>query len=93
MPEETFRTSKTIAKYKKIISNFKTISKIIGVDRILDIDDVAFKFNTLHVIDYLFVLHYCGSVIYIICTKFDNKMEILRPLTLCPLAIQVHKKN
>lgn len=89
MSEETRDSEKLFLKYKKVISNFKIISKIIGVDRALDISDKAFKFNVFHVIDYSLVLHYIFSVIYIICTRFDNKMEILRPMTLCPIAIQV----
>lgn len=78
-------------KYKKIIKNFKIISKVIGVDRALDVADENFQFHVFHIIDYMFVVHYVFSVIYIISTKFDNKIDVLRPLTLCPLAIQVRK--
>lgn len=89
MSKGTHRSTKLFAKYKKVISNFKIISKVIGVDRALDVCDVTFKFNVFHVIDYSLILHYILSMIYITCTKFDNKMEVLRPLTLCPIAVQV----
>lgn len=93
MAEETLNTGNLLAKYKKIISNFKKISKIVGMDRALDICDVPFKFNVFHFFDYSLVLHYIFSAIYIICTKFENKMDILRPLTLCPISVQVMNKN
>ncbi len=82
---------KLFAKYEKVVSNFKKISRVIGVDRALDISDTPIKFNFFHVIDYTLLMHYMCSVIYIICSKFDNKMEIIRPMTLCPLAVQVWK--
>lgn len=87
-----FRSVKLLAKYNKVISNYKKISKIIAVDRLLDISGVPFKFSIFHVIDYSFLFHYFFSVIYILCTKFEDKMEVLRPLTLCPLAVQVFKQ-
>lgn len=89
MSGETFRSDKLLAKYDKITSNYKKISKIIAVDRSLDITGVPFKFNIFHVIDFSFLIHYFFSVIYILCTKFDDKMQVLRPLTLLPLAVQV----
>ncbi|XP_037047175.1 putative odorant receptor 83c [Bradysia coprophila] len=83
-----FRSDKLLAKYSKVISNYKKISKIIAVDRLLDISGVPFKFSIFHVIDYSLLFHYFFSVIYILCTKFEDKMAVLRPLTLCPLAVQ-----
>lgn len=89
MSDETIHTNKLLAKYKKIVSNFKKISKLIAIDRALDISNVSLDFNIFHVIDYSFVVYYILSTIYITFTKFDNKMDILRPVTLCPLAVQV----
>lgn len=93
MSEETRNSCETFAKYKKIINIYKIISKLIGVERALDVDDVDLKFNVFHFIDYLFVFHYILSVMYIMYTKFEDKMQVLRPLTLCPIAIQVWKKK
>lgn len=89
MSERKLNSCDTLAKYVKVIKNFKIISKLIRVDKALDVSDVDFKFNVFHGVDYLLVVHYIISVIYIIYTKFENKMEVLRPLTLCPLALQV----
>lgn len=93
MSGETLRDTELFVNYRKVITIFETISKVIGLNRALDWSDVTFKFNVNHVVDYFFLLHYIFSVIYIICTKFDNKMQILRPLTLFPLAIQVKRSN
>lgn len=82
-------SSKLFAKYHRVISIFKKISKIVGVDRALGICDATFKFNVFHVLDCVLLLHYICSVIYIVCTKFEDKIKVLRPMTLCPIAVQV----
>lgn len=92
MSGEMFRSDKLLSKYSEIISNYKKISKVIAADRSLDISGVPFKFQIFHVIDYSFLFHYFFSVIYILFTKYDDKMEVLRPLTLCPLAVQVFNR-
>lgn len=78
-----------LPKYEKIIKIFKLISKLVGLDQALDVSDVKLKFHVSHIIDYFFVVYYILSVIYAICTKYDNKMNVLRPVTLCPITIQV----
>lgn len=86
MSRETLCSSKLLARYNKVILTYKKISKVIGLDRALD---STFEFNVFRVVDYVLPLHYICSVVYIIITKFDDKIQVLRPLTLCPLAVQV----
>lgn len=93
MSGETLRDTELFVNYKKVITIFKKISKVICLDRALDTSDISFELNVVHVVDYFFVMYYPFSVVYIMCTEFDNKMEVLRSLTLFPIAIQVKRSN